>query len=79
MLLVPKENCDLLVGATQLMVSLGSVGFWKCPIPPLKGIERLKMQDSCGKASQRALILLPKKGSTEEKFLHESVGRNLSS
>ena len=68
MLVAPKENCDLLVGATQMKVSLLSLWLWKCLIPSLKGIQRLKIQDSCRKPSLRALILLPKKESTEKKY-----------
>lgn len=60
-LLVLKENFDLLISITQKMVSLVSMRFWKCPVPPLKGIQRLKVQDSSREPSQRALILLCKK------------------
>lgn len=43
MLLAPKENLDILVGATQIMVSLLSAQLWKCPLPPLNVIRRLKI------------------------------------
>lgn len=73
MLLVSKENLDLLVGTMQVMVSLVSMRIWKCPILPLKGRQRLKIQDSYWEPSQRVLILLPKKGSTERKLLHTNL------
>lgn len=69
MVRVPKENVDVLVGASKIMVSLGPVKFWTCPVLPLKEMQRLKIQDSGREPSQKALILLPKKREGRKKSI----------